>query len=291
MIEGQCLCGAVRFEMDEPGIVINLCECSLCRKATGSSHSSTLQLGLDRFRWVQGEDDIQTYRTRPFCRICGSRVPVVIPKAEHVSIPAGLLAGDPGCRPIGYVHSDMRPVWHEPGAYPRFFPFAKLADYLPAINAYFAATAGYSVGLRDANEADWPHVLTLANAALPHAREANDAWLEQRRAFDASTWRRCHHVGERDGIGVAYAACEEGPDARFEWCLIVPREETDFSVRNLLLQALIEDAVELGARALWVQQAADDPTAEFFREFGMQPVAERPLPGGRTAVTLEMPFE
>ena len=71
---GGCHCGAVRFEVEAPErVVVQDCNCSLCAM-TGFLH---LIVPKSKFRLVQGDDNITTYRfnTRvaqhKFCRTCG----------------------------------------------------------------------------------------------------------------------------------------------------------------------------------------------------------------------------
>ena len=71
---GGCHCGAVRFEVEAPGRLTVLdCNCSLCAM-TGFLH---LIVPKSRFRLLQGEGDLATYRFNTgvaehhFCVACG----------------------------------------------------------------------------------------------------------------------------------------------------------------------------------------------------------------------------
>jgi hypothetical protein len=71
---GGCHCGRVRFEVDAPGeIIATRCNCSVCTM-TGFLH---LIIGRDKFRLLDGADDIETYTFNTgvakhyFCRHCG----------------------------------------------------------------------------------------------------------------------------------------------------------------------------------------------------------------------------
>lgn len=96
MGQGQCSCGAVRFEFDEPASGVYMCHCSLCRRSTGTNGIAVLIVANERFRWVRGDDAIAAW-TKPgtqwetfFCRTCGSRVPGRNDPAR-MFVPAGLL--------------------------------------------------------------------------------------------------------------------------------------------------------------------------------------------------------
>ena len=76
-INGGCLCGAVRFEVDPPTKWCAHCHCSLCRRAHGAGFVTWFGVALDRFRIVQGEQGLRWYRSTPgarraLCSLCGS---------------------------------------------------------------------------------------------------------------------------------------------------------------------------------------------------------------------------
>jgi hypothetical protein len=71
---GGCHCGAVRFEVEAPErVVVQECSCSICTMS-GFLH---LIVPASRFRLLQGDDDLTTYRfntgvaQHKFCRTCG----------------------------------------------------------------------------------------------------------------------------------------------------------------------------------------------------------------------------
>src|SRR5262245_13735132 len=94
MIQGSCLCGAMRFEIDEAQIiVINNCHCSYCRKVSGAAFGTFVQLPGSSFRWLSGEQHLATFESTPgnrraFCKVCGSRAPQSADWKEHVTVPA-----------------------------------------------------------------------------------------------------------------------------------------------------------------------------------------------------------
>lgn len=118
MIEGSCLCGGVKFEIDEREILlINNCHCSYCRKVTGAAYATTVQIPRDHFRWLAGNELVATYESSPgnhraFCKVCGSRAPQSANSAEVVGVPAGCLDGDPGVRPTLNMFTASKAPWH-----------------------------------------------------------------------------------------------------------------------------------------------------------------------------------
>lgn len=72
--QGGCHCGAVRFEVALPDVVVaDACTCSMCRM-TGFIHIVT---PMSRFRILQGAEALNSYRFNTgvaehlFCKRCG----------------------------------------------------------------------------------------------------------------------------------------------------------------------------------------------------------------------------
>jgi hypothetical protein len=93
------------------------CHCSKCRKAHGSAFRTGATVPVDQFRFVHGEDLIQTWRDRPggyaapFCRVCGSSAPLAWSDRGIVSIPAGLFDDDPGMQPKFHIFVGSKAPW------------------------------------------------------------------------------------------------------------------------------------------------------------------------------------
>ena len=118
MLAGQCLCGAVRYEIDGRISIIWFCHCSLCRKSSGSAFNSAAVCPKAKFRWLGGEDQIceyqqsDRYRTR-FCRTCGSPCPLSLADSDLVWLPVGTLTDDPVSRPAHHIFVDSKAAWFE----------------------------------------------------------------------------------------------------------------------------------------------------------------------------------
>src|SRR5262245_26517499 len=125
MIAGSCLCGGVRFEIEEAVGPFELCHCGRCRKASGSAFAAMLGVRTADFRLLDGRDLIVRYEAPllhapppyrvSFCGRCGSPVPDPAPDAEWFEIPAGLLDGDPGLRPDKHIFVERKAPWDEIG--------------------------------------------------------------------------------------------------------------------------------------------------------------------------------
>jgi hypothetical protein len=108
MATGQCLCGAVRYEVRGPLRDVLVCHCEECRRWHGHFSASTAvlkeylvlieQRGL---RWIQSpRSDAQA--RRGFCGECGSSLFWDPPGRQTVSIAAGTLDGPTGLRSVSH---------------------------------------------------------------------------------------------------------------------------------------------------------------------------------------------
>jgi hypothetical protein len=101
MARGSCLCGAIAFEIDGPGVVVSVgCFCTNCRKISGSQYGVYLQVKRHSFRWLSGEDRVIAYESSPgnkraFCGTCGSVAPIATSLSPTsfgaVRVPGGAL--------------------------------------------------------------------------------------------------------------------------------------------------------------------------------------------------------
>jgi len=119
MLEGSCLCGAVRFVIDAPLGTIPLCPCSHCRKASGSAHSASANVPAAAFRILDGVDELRAYSSSPgkqrvFCVHCGSPVLARFDKyPDIVRIRVGLLDSEIIDRPAAHIFADSRAQWDD----------------------------------------------------------------------------------------------------------------------------------------------------------------------------------
>jgi len=118
MVHGSCFCGGIRFEADQVPL-LTTCHCSKCRKSRGAAFSVTASVPFPNFRFLQGEELIQTHEpsdggySPSFCRVCGSSAPFAVEERQMVLVPAGLLDDDPGVRPALHMFVGSKASWWE----------------------------------------------------------------------------------------------------------------------------------------------------------------------------------
>ena len=121
-LSGECLCGAIRFEVVRLVGPFELCHCSRCRKAFGSAFAAMIGVNRDDFRWLAGQDLVRKYeapiRSFPpgyqtaFCSRCGSPAPNVPDDGDWFEVPVGLLDETFAEVPDRHIFVDYGSLWH-----------------------------------------------------------------------------------------------------------------------------------------------------------------------------------
>ncbi|WP_210396263.1 GFA family protein [Motiliproteus sediminis] len=119
-LNGQCLCGQVRYRIKPPLHQFHLCHCSRCQRSTGSAHAANLFADPDAIEWLQGETacrrfDLPEARffSRCFCTHCGSPVPCLARNGKLLTIPAGGLTDPVPCAPQDHIFWEDRCDWYD----------------------------------------------------------------------------------------------------------------------------------------------------------------------------------
>ncbi len=81
LVQGECNCGTVSFEIKVAMSDVYICHCSICRRSTGGSGIAVGIVSKDDFNWVRGKESIRVWSKSnhdwqtSFCLTCGSPVP------------------------------------------------------------------------------------------------------------------------------------------------------------------------------------------------------------------------
>jgi hypothetical protein len=93
-ITGHCLCGAVSYTIDSEPIMMIMCHCEDCRRASGASYSinavfpnSAITIDESKLKTFEtiGEDT-QMKRERKFCPECGSPVLTLLDEMPDMTV-------------------------------------------------------------------------------------------------------------------------------------------------------------------------------------------------------------
>ncbi len=77
VMEGGCLCGAIRFSIAGPPFMTEYCHCSMCRRSTGGPVACWMDFRSEQLTWVRGEPKeyhSSEHARRGFCESCGSSI-------------------------------------------------------------------------------------------------------------------------------------------------------------------------------------------------------------------------
>lgn len=127
-ITGGCLCGEVKFTLEDKFSNFYFCYCEQCRKLTGSAHASNLFTDPENISWQQGEESTVRYdhptRTfsHVFCSKCGSGLPYLSQSGKSLIVPAGSLDTEPSKQPDAQIFCAEQTEWHKAGIKAREFP-------------------------------------------------------------------------------------------------------------------------------------------------------------------------
>lgn len=118
MYTGSCLCGNIRFEIDQELEAIQICHCTQCRKAQGSAIVTNVPVQESNLRLLSGRDSLGAFESSPgkqrcFCKNCGSPVySKTIEKPGVVRIRAGILDGELNTEPAAHFYVAHKANWY-----------------------------------------------------------------------------------------------------------------------------------------------------------------------------------
>jgi hypothetical protein len=117
-LRGGCLCGAVRFLVDDGTLMVRYCHCGRCRKARSTAHAANLFCPADALELTQGADHLRFWKVpearfymQVFCDACGSPMPRVDRDRGIAVVPMGALDDDPQTPVQCQIWMDSRAPW------------------------------------------------------------------------------------------------------------------------------------------------------------------------------------
>ena len=120
-ISGGCLCGTVKFTVNDSFDNFYFCYCEQCRKVSGSSHASNLLTTIGNIEWLSGFNKVVRFDhkegafTKVFCSICGSGLPHESQSGECLVVPAGSLDAEPSLTPQAQIFCSEKARWFDAG--------------------------------------------------------------------------------------------------------------------------------------------------------------------------------
>lgn len=120
-LSGGCLCGAVKFELEDNFSAFFQCHCRQCQQVTGAAYAANIFTAPDNIKWVAGHDNVTVYEhperefAKSFCTKCGSGVPFLDKGKTTLIVPAGSLDSSPGIEPQANIFVSEQVHWLKPG--------------------------------------------------------------------------------------------------------------------------------------------------------------------------------
>ncbi len=125
VLEGGCLCGCIRYRVDQPIIDAGYCHCRLCQRASGAPTVAWLTVPAGGFRYVRGTVAVfasSQGHQREFCPVCGTQIAFrakVDPRTVDVTL--GSLDEPARIEPEYHIWCDSKPAWlHLADGLPRY---------------------------------------------------------------------------------------------------------------------------------------------------------------------------
>lgn len=115
-LNGSCLCGEVKFEIEGNLESFYLCHCGWCQKDTGSAHAANLFISTATLKWITGKEKVTNYHLpktehyKSFCSICGSALPNIQMNGKVAVVPAGSVEEVP-IKPTAHMFTSKRANW------------------------------------------------------------------------------------------------------------------------------------------------------------------------------------
>lgn len=119
-ITGQCLCGDIKYEIENAPAMTGVCHCKNCQRQAGSAFSTLAGVAKDDFSFTSGEpklyadSDTSSGNTvqRFFCGNCGSPIYSAIPgQPDTLYLKTGTLDDTSDFVPQFHVWCDTKQNW------------------------------------------------------------------------------------------------------------------------------------------------------------------------------------
>ncbi len=129
---GSCLCGEIRYEVDQFKPHLGHCHCHMCQKFHGAAFSTFAEVALVDLHWITGEANLKSYQAangtvRQFCNTCGSSL-LFSSKynvtAGTIELAISTLDQGEALTPDAHIYTESKASWLE------------LSDDLPKYHGY-----------------------------------------------------------------------------------------------------------------------------------------------------------
>jgi len=120
MVEGSCLCGSIRYEVEiVPDQIFN-CHCRFCRKAHGADYVTVALAKASTLKLTDINNSLKEHKNsaggfRAFCSDCGTRLMNYAPdKNLFFAITLATVDTPIDFRPVAHANVESKASWCEP---------------------------------------------------------------------------------------------------------------------------------------------------------------------------------
>jgi hypothetical protein len=116
ILAGMCVCGHMRYEVEDSFLYALNCHCSSCRRATGSAFKPFAGIEREKLRLLQDPPDSIRFGSELGhdlrCGKCGSLLYSVVREGKFVHVTLGTLVDEPTIRPTAHIFVDSKAPWY-----------------------------------------------------------------------------------------------------------------------------------------------------------------------------------
>ena len=118
MHQGSCLCGSVKYSIDDELQFVVNCHCQFCSKAHGAAFTTLLIMPFNKLELVEGQTLLASYEVetlnslRVFCSRCGTRLYNHSPSKGMISLVVATLDADTKLRPLANINVGSKCSWY-----------------------------------------------------------------------------------------------------------------------------------------------------------------------------------
>ncbi len=118
-VTGQCLCGAIKYEMPNPPAMTGVCHCKNCQRQAGSAFSTLAAVLKTDFNmtgtpklYVDADTNSGSSVERYFCDQCGSPIYSALPsQPDSIFLKTGTMDDTSGFTPQFHAWCSTKQNW------------------------------------------------------------------------------------------------------------------------------------------------------------------------------------
>ena len=144
-LEGGCQCGKLRYQVNQPPMMVYCCHCTNCQKISGSAFAISAAIFEASFEFSKGDarkttwlSDAGNQRYGYICGDCGTRIAHgQEPSIGVLSLRAGTFDDTSWIEPVGHIWTGSAQGWVKFGA-DDILCDAQPTDYSPLVEKFKA---------------------------------------------------------------------------------------------------------------------------------------------------------